>query len=90
MAGLWNRWMDAGTGEIVESYTMLTVNADSHPLMSRMHKPDPSLAADRQDKRSVVAVEMDDVDTWLRGSIESAITLLRAPAMDLIKADPHT
>ena len=31
------------TGEVHESYTMLTLNADAHPLMSRMHKPDPKL-----------------------------------------------
>ena len=36
LAGLWNRWTDQVTGELVESYTMLTVNADAHPLMSRM------------------------------------------------------
>lgn len=37
LAGLWNTWVDSSTGEVVESYTMLTVNADSHPIMSRMH-----------------------------------------------------
>ena len=29
---------------------MLTLNADIHPLMNRMHKPDPKLGPDRQDK----------------------------------------
>ena len=52
LAGLWNTWTDKATGEIVESYTMLTLNADAHPLMSRMHKPDPKLGPDQQDKRS--------------------------------------
>ena len=42
LAGLWNTWVDKQTGEMVESYTMLTVNADAHPVMSRMHKPDPN------------------------------------------------
>jgi hypothetical protein len=32
---------------------MLTMNADSHALMRRMHKPDPKLAPHEQDKRSV-------------------------------------
>lgn len=41
---------------------MLTINADSHPLMRRMHKPDPKLPADQQDKRSVVPIEFADVD----------------------------
>jgi putative SOS response-associated peptidase YedK len=44
LAGLWSMWLDKGTGEVVESYTMITMNADLHPLMQRMHKPDPKLA----------------------------------------------
>ena len=28
LAGLWNTWVDKATGEVVESYTMLTINAD--------------------------------------------------------------
>ncbi|MFC3147258.1 hypothetical protein [Piscinibacterium candidicorallinum] len=42
---------------------MLTFNADQHPLMSRMHKPDPKLPPDPQDKRSVIAIEDADVQT---------------------------
>ncbi|KGH27319.1 hypothetical protein P353_18735 [Comamonas testosteroni] len=30
-----------------------------------MHKPDPKLPADQQDKRSVIPIEMQDVDQWL-------------------------
>jgi len=39
LAGLWNAWTDRATGEIHESYTMLTINADDHPLM-RQPPPD--------------------------------------------------
>ena len=88
LAGLWNTWVDRTTGEIVESYTMLTVNADAHPLMSRMHKPDPQLPADQQDKRSVVAIESGDVDQWMLGSMEEIKPLLRAPAMKQILCGP--
>ncbi len=83
LAGLWNAWVDPGSGEIHESYTMLTVNADSHPLMSRMHKPDPNLAPDRQDKRSVVAIEAADAERWLCGAIAEAAALVRPPAVEL-------
>lgn len=88
LAGLWNTWTEPSTGELFESYSMLTINADSHPLMSRMHKPDPKLGPDEQDKRSVVAIELSDVDQWLCGSLEEAHTLVRAPAMDHIDAAP--
>ena len=81
LAGLWNAWTDKATGEVIESYTMLTINADTHPLMSRMHKPDPRLAPDQQDKRSVVPIEPDNADIWLNGTVENADGLVQlAPA----------
>lgn len=88
LAGLWHAWTDPATGELVESYTMLTVNADHHPLMSRMHKPDPQRPPERQDKRSVAPIELADVDQWLRGSIEEAARLVRVPPVDVFSAAP--
>jgi putative SOS response-associated peptidase YedK len=90
LAGLWNTWTDNATGEIVESYTLLTINADDHPLMSRMHKPDPKQLADLQDKRSVVAIESASIDQWLNGSTGDAATLIKAPPIDSIEAGPIT
>jgi putative SOS response-associated peptidase YedK len=84
LAGLWNTWIDKSTGELHESYTMLTVNADDHPVMGRMHKPDLRLPADRKDKRSVVAIEAVDVEQWLAGTEQDARDLLRPPAVDLL------
>ena len=80
--------MDRSTGEVVESYTMLTVNADDHPIMARMHKPDPKLAPDQQDKRSVVAIEAGDVERWLQGSAIDVAGLLSPPAPELIDGGP--
>ena len=88
LAGLWNTWLDHATGEVIESYTMLTVNADHHPIMSRMHKPDPKLPPERQDKRSVVAIDLADTERWLRGSAEETHCLLQAPLPGLIDAAP--
>ncbi len=88
LAGLWNTWTDRATGEVHESYTMLTVNADSHPLMRRMHKPDPKYAPDEQDKRSVIAIEPADVDQWLYGTVDEARALVAPPSMDVIEGAP--
>lgn len=88
LAGIWNAWQNSDTGEVVESYAMLTINADSHPLMSRMHKPDPGLPHDQQDKRSVIPIELSDVDIWLNGSIEEAAALARVPSADVFDARP--
>lgn len=89
LAGLWNRWNDPKTGELVESYTMLTINADSHPLMSRVHKPDPKLPADQQDKRSVIPIETQDIDQWLAGTVTEAGQLLRLAPNVVFDAAPN-
>lgn len=86
LAGLWNAWTDPASGEVHQSFTMLTINADQHPVMSRMHKPDPRLPADQQDKRSVVAIEAGDVAQWLYGSHAEATALIRPPAMEILRA----
>ncbi|MBS0612391.1 MAG: SOS response-associated peptidase family protein [Proteobacteria bacterium] len=88
LAGLWNTWVDKATGELVESYTMLTLNADAHPLMRRMHKPEPDLPADAQDKRSVIPIEPDDVLQWLHGSLDEAKNLLRLAPVERFDAGP--
>ena len=88
LAGLWNTWTDKASGEIVESYTMLTLNADRHALMCRMHKPDHKLAPDQQDKRSVVSIEFDDLDTWLAGPADDAAKLVRLSPIEVFDAGP--
>jgi len=88
LAGIWNAWTDPETGEILLSYTMLTINADAHPLMRRFHKPDPKLPPDQQDKRSVVPLELKDVDTWLGGTIEEAHKLVQLAPVEIFEAAP--
>ncbi len=91
LAGIWTHWTDPATGEVIPSYTMLTQNCDGHPLLGLMHKPDPSLPADAQDKRTVIPIERADWDTWLHGSIEEALALVRVPPLELFAhgaADP--
>lgn len=83
LAGLWNTWTDRTTGEVLESFTMLTINADAHPLMSRMHKPDPKRPADQQDKRSVIPIEMHDVDQWLAGTVQEASALFKLAPVEV-------
>lgn len=56
IAGLWRAWPD---GE--HSFTMLTVGADNHPLMSQFHRPG-------KEKRSVVILPEDRWDDWLECS----------------------
>jgi putative SOS response-associated peptidase YedK len=88
LAGLWNTWAQKTTGEVVDSDTMLMVKADLHPPMNRMHKTDPTLGPDQQVKRSVVPIELDDVGTWLTGSLDAAATLVRLAPAEVVDAGP--
>ncbi|RYE45635.1 MAG: hypothetical protein EOP24_19045 [Hyphomicrobiales bacterium] len=94
VAGLWSMWTDPATGEIVPNYTMLTINANAHPVMSRMHRPEVDsktkqpLPLDRQDKRSLVLLEADDFDRWLTGSAEDAKALFKLTPAELFDAAP--
>lgn len=70
IAGLWERKLDE-TGEPTWSMTMLTINADYHPLMRRFHKPE-------DEKRTVVILPDDAWGDWLRTKSENtARALLR-------------
>ncbi len=77
IAGLWASWR-APQGEIVYSYSMLTINADGHELMRQFHKPD-------DEKRMVVVLPEDNFDDWLRAKPRDASEFLRNyPAVRLI------
>jgi len=91
LAGIWSEWTDPATGEVVPSYSMITQNCDQHPLLRLMHRPDPRLPEDRQDKRSVVPLEPEQWDAWLHGSVTQAGELIRLPGMECLAhgaADP--
>lgn len=90
IAGLWDTWTDIKTGEVWDSYTMLTINANLHPLMSRMHKIEIDRATGLEifDKRSVVPLEEHDFDRWLTCTVEDARDMLMLPSVSVIDAGP--
>ena len=69
IAGLWSAWKSPN-GEILRSYTMLTINADTHAFMKQFHK-----AAD--EKRMVVILPEDQYDDWLYTPMNQAREFLR-------------
>lgn len=77
IAGLYSSWRNP-SGEIILSYTMLTINADQHSFMRQFHKPD-------DEKRMVVILPEDSYDAWLEApSSDSRDFLRQFPADDLI------
>jgi putative SOS response-associated peptidase YedK len=72
------RWAYKHGDELIESFSMLTINADDHPLMRRFHKPG-------DEKRMVVMLEDDQRDRWLLASHDEARTFFaQYPAENLI------
>lgn len=88
LAGIWSEWTDPETGEVVPNYSMITQNCDAHPLLRLMHKPDPKLAADKQDKRAVVPIEREHWGQWLNGTVAQAEALIQLPDARLFRHGP--
>ncbi len=81
LAGLWARWRSP-QGELVHSYTMLTINADAHPLMQQFHKPG-------EEKRMVVVLAPQLYQAWLAAPPAAAADFLQAwPAERLLAQAP--
>ncbi len=80
IAGLWREW--EGEGGVRLSFTMLTLNADHHPLMKRFHKPE-------SEKRSVIIIRPADYDDWLGvRSIDEARSFVTLPDAQIMSAAP--
>lgn len=79
LAGLWSRWKSP-SGEVVHSYTLLTINADSHPLMKHYHKPG-------DEKRMVVVLPDGAYQDWLTAREGQTLNFMRACPGDYLKAD---
>lgn len=69
IAGLWATWKSP-SGEVVPSYTMLTINADDHAFMRNYHKP-------QDEKRMVVILNEQDYDAWLQAPAADSRQFLR-------------
>jgi len=69
---IWDAWRSP-SGEVLYSFSMLTLNADAHPLMARFHKPD-------DEKRSLVIVPPESWADWLNSDESTARGLLTGPA----------
>ena len=80
VAGLWERWVGTG-GEVIVSYTLLTVNANSHALMHRYQQPG-------SEKSMPVILNEGAWDAWLSAPVEKAREFLRAYPAQQLTANP--
>lgn len=82
IAGLWERKPGADGAPALFSFTMLTINADTHELMRRFHKP-------TAEKRMVVILPPEQYDNWLNCSTNDAAGFLNQYPAKLLAATPR-
>jgi len=70
IASLWETWTDPISGELVTSFTMLTVNADDHPVMNQFHRLG-------DEKRTPVVLSTSQFDQWLSADETQAMTMMK-------------
>ena len=80
VAGLWESWTGSA-GDVIVSYTLLTVNANSHALMSRYQQPGA-------EKRMLAILGEGAYDAWLSARPESAREFMRAYPANWLTANP--
>ena len=78
LAGLWDRWRNADTGEVLESFTVLTV--DAAPGMAFVHKRQPMMFSLADARRW-----MDPDNEQFEGMISSDLPM----AMDAVPVSTH-
>ena len=80
VAGLWERWAGA-EGEVIVSFTLLTVNANSHALIGRYQQPGA-------EKRMPAILNEGAYDAWLNAHPEKAREFMRAYPANWLLASP--
>jgi putative SOS response-associated peptidase YedK len=80
IASIWDTWTEPETGELIVSFSMLTINAVQHPLMSRLHKPE-------DEKRTVLPLKPALFKDWLNASPDTAKDLLSLKSIPELEFD---
>ncbi len=82
IASIWDTWTNPATGELVTSFSMLTVNADQHPVMNQYHKPG-------DEKRTPVILSPDQFEAWLSADATKAAAMMHWNLMPALKSQEH-
>lgn len=77
IASLWDTWTDPVSGELITSFTMLTVNADNHLVMKQFHKAE-------DEKRTPVILATSQFDAWLDADQKQAAALMTCDLMPML------
>jgi putative SOS response-associated peptidase YedK len=80
IASIWERIIDKSTGEILFSFSMLTINATGHEVMKHFHKPE-------DEKRSVVVLNDNEYLPWLNANNTQARAILNLAPEGLLMSE---
>lgn len=81
IAGIWEYRGNGRDGQPLISFSMLTINADNHPLVRRFHRPE-------DEKRMVIILRPDEYASWLHAPAEQIPSFLRQYPPDALSAEP--
>ena len=81
LAGLWEWRPDPTNPDGAFSFTMLTINADRHPLMKRFHAPS-------DEKRMVVILQPHQYQAWLRVAASESMAFMQQCPAEALTAMP--
>jgi putative SOS response-associated peptidase YedK len=81
IAAIWEIRNEGPNGLPLLSFSMLTINADNHPVMNQFHDP-------ADEKRMVVMLRQDQYDDWLNCPADEAEDLLQQYPAELLTAHP--
>ena len=88
IAGLWAPWRNP-EGKWIDSFAMITINADEHPMFKALHRPDPKRAPEQQDKRMVVILPRGFYAAWLDAPVERSMDFMKQFPADRLVAAPE-
>ena len=81
VASIWERIIDKETGEIIFSFSMLTINATGHEVMKHFHKPE-------DEKRSIVVLKDNQYIPWLEAYNVEAKSFLKLAEKGFLVSEP--
>ena len=81
VAVLWS-WWKPPAGDVIHSFTMLTINADGHALIELFHKP-------TDERRMVVILPTQRYQDWQEKPLEHCMDFMQQYPTELLTAVPN-
>lgn len=78
IASIWDTWTDPRSGKLITSFSMLTVNADEHPVIKQFHRTE-------DEKRTPVVLAQSQFNKWLSADVSNAMEMMSLDMMPALQ-----